>query len=369
MNSTHSQRVNTLQNYLRTDYRWQQKRLCFPWLFGAILGLFISQITCASVPSLNTQAQSQPTQETALNEPIVWQAPLGQNHPLTGRIYQVSTQQFISEEKLMDHLVGVKYVLTGESHNNPDHHLLQLRILKAIFSSGRRVAVGFEIFTSEDQPLLDRYGAAIGADPAQLLSDLKWGKRRKALWNIYQPLIHFAGISGLPLAAMDLTRREAFAVKHKGIEVLPADLVTRFKLDRPLPKLQQQILTYDLLKAHCGLLFSNDFESLLLAQRTRDATMAERMERADVGDGVLLISGYGHVRGDRGVPYLLGEKRQQGELVNVLFASVKDELLQANDYATWFGSQELPFDYVWFTPRVNDEDPCDKLKRIYGKKS
>jgi hypothetical protein len=22
----------------------------------------------------------------------------------------------------------------------------------------------------------------------------------------------------------------------------------------------------------------------------------------------------------------------------------------------------LPFDYVWFTPRVDDEDPCEKFK-------
>ena len=28
-------------------------------------------------------------------------------------------------------------------------------------------------------------------------------------------------------------------------------------------------------------------------------------------------------------------------------------------YAARFGVEALPFDYVWFTPRVDDLDPCE----------
>jgi hypothetical protein len=33
------------------------------------------------------------------------------------------------------------------------------------------------------------------------------------------------------------------------------------------------------------------------------------------------------------------------------------------DYAARFDGA-LPFDYVWFTPRVDDADPCEKLKTL-----
>ena len=81
----------------------------------------------------------------------------------------------------------------------------------------------------------------------------------------------------------------------------------------------------------------------------------------------MLLAGYGHARGDRGVPYLLDTLRARGDLVSILFASVRDELQRPQDYRQWFGSDRLPFDYVWFTPRADDEDPCDRLKRIYRK--
>jgi hypothetical protein len=32
------------------------------------------------------------------------------------------------------------------------------------------------------------------------------------------------------------------------------------------------------------------------------------------------------------------------------------------DYAARFDGT-LPFDYVWFTPRADDTDPCEKFKK------
>jgi len=73
-----------------------------------------------------------------LDRPIVWKAPIGQDHPLSGRIWDVTSARYIDERSLLDRLVDVRFVVTGESHNNPDHHQLQLRILKAMFGKGQR---------------------------------------------------------------------------------------------------------------------------------------------------------------------------------------------------------------------------------------
>jgi uncharacterized iron-regulated protein len=298
---------------------------------------------------------------------IVWQSPIGRDHPLSGRIWRVDSQGFVNEHELLDHLVRVPLVVAGESHINPDHHQLQMRILGAMFGNGRRISLGMEIFDSDDQATLDGLAGHAEPDLNALIARFGRTRRHRAIWEQYQPLIRFAIGSGLPLVAMDISRREATAVKRHGTDALSTDLIARFALDQPLPAIQQARLEQDLLLAHCGLLFSQNLSALTLTQRVRDATMANRLEAANQGYGTLLLAGYGHARGDRAVPYLLRARRQRGELVSILFASVKKELTEPIDYRTWFGSGRIPFDYVWFTPRVDDEDPCDRLRRIYGK--
>jgi hypothetical protein len=46
----------------------------------------------------------------------------------------------------------------------------------------------------------------------------------------------------------------------------------------------------------------------------------------------------------------------------VAFLEVSDRLREAPAYGSFYGGR-LPFDYVWFTPRLDDDDPCEKFKR------
>ena len=41
---------------------------------------------------------------------------------------------------------------------------------------------------------------------------------------------------------------------------------------------------------------------------------------------------------------------------------VRDEWTQPSQYAAAYGGT-LPFDWVWFTPRVSDNDPCASFRR------
>src|SRR5690348_2390749 len=74
-----------------------------------------------------------------------WKSPLGRDHPLTGRIWDVSSTRFINRETLVNRLAGADFVLLGERHDNPDHHLLQAEVLRSLIAVGRRPAVGFEM--------------------------------------------------------------------------------------------------------------------------------------------------------------------------------------------------------------------------------
>jgi uncharacterized iron-regulated protein len=97
-------------------------------------------------------------------------------------------------------------------------------------------------------------------------------------------------------------------------------------------------------------------------QRARDAQMAEAMLNAPGGDGAVLIAGAGHVRNDRGVPAYLRQIVPDARPVSVAFLEVDPKRPDVESYVTRFEGR-LPFDYVWFTPAVDDEDPCEKFRK------
>ena len=59
-----------------------------------------------------------------------WKAPLAQEHPLVGKIYQSNAET--SLQSLVDLMADNRYVLIGEKHDNIDHHQLELYLLKLL---------------------------------------------------------------------------------------------------------------------------------------------------------------------------------------------------------------------------------------------
>jgi uncharacterized iron-regulated protein len=54
---------------------------------------------------------------------IDWESPAERAHPLVGRIWDVKAGAFIGEDVLVARLVASRFVLLGERHDNPDHHV------------------------------------------------------------------------------------------------------------------------------------------------------------------------------------------------------------------------------------------------------
>src|SRR3546814_19267098 len=79
---------------------------------------------------------------------------------------------------------------------------------------------------------------------------------------------------------------------------------------------------------------------------------------ADGAEGAVLIAGSGHVREDRAVPWHLGG-RGGGDALTLALVEVAAGSLAARDYAAF---DRTLFDFVWFTPRVDEDDPCEPLR-------
>ena len=50
------------------------------------------------------------------------------------------------------------------------------------------------------------------------------------------------------------------------------------------------------------------------------------------------------------------------QVISISFVEVDQQKTEPQSYALSYPNGRLPFDYVWFTPRVDDEDPCEKFK-------
>jgi len=286
-----------------------------------------------------------------------WQAALGRDHPLTGRIWDVARMRFIEPRRLTRQLARARFVLLGEKHDNPDHHRLQAWLLRALIDAGRRPVVAFEMFETTDAPSIARYLAAAPKDAAGLGDAVGWRNSGWPPWDLYAPIAQTALDARLPIVAANVPAGTARALAREGLRGVSFDVAARLGIDAPLSPQARAAMMAEIREAHCGRIGEPALERMVLAQRARDAQMAASLAAEDRGDGGVLITGAGHARKDLGVPVELAERAPGTMVAAVAFLEVRDGLVDAAAYGERFGAS-LPFDHVWFTPRVDDGNPC-----------
>lgn len=285
---------------------------------------------------------------------------LGYDHPLTGRVWDVANARFVTMDTLATAVSAARFALLGERHDQPEHHQFQAWLLRRMIEAGRRPAVAFEMLDTTQAPALARHLAATPRDAAGLGDAVGWRTSGWPAWSLYQPIAEAALAAGLPIVAANLPPSVARAVARGDLAALEPALVRRHALDRPAP--MQSEIEDEIRAAHCGVLGDPLVSGMVTAQRARDAEMAGRLVGGQ-RDGAVLIAGAGHVRTDRGVPHALGTLAPDARVVSVAFVEVADGWTAPADYATRFGTARLPFDYVWFTARADNVDPCARVRQ------
>jgi uncharacterized iron-regulated protein len=313
---------------------------------------------CASSPSGAPDGRTTRAAESA----HAWQSRLDRDHPLVGRIWDVAGERFVAEAELLGRLAAARLVLLGEQHDNPDHHALQARVIEALVARGRRPALVFEMLDVSMQLAIDRVRAERPDDVDAIGAAVAWEKSGWPAWALYRPVFAAAVRAGLPIIAAGLGREQSMALARKGPTALDPELAGRFGLAQPLAPELHAALRAEMRDAHCGLLPESMLDAMVLVQRARDARLAERMHAAATADGAVLIAGNGHVRKDRGVPAALDRAfGQQG--VALALHEVHPEAQSPQDHARAWDSTRMPFDQVWFTPRISDADHCAELRK------
>jgi uncharacterized iron-regulated protein len=207
-------------------------------------------------------------------------------------------------DELFEDLQGVRVVYLGEIHTIARHHAFQEAVLKGLAARKPKLALGMEMFTRDQQPVLDRWQKSTD-DVSALFRDL--GEDRWTNLNDYREVLLAARKLHIPIIGLNASGLVVHKVARKGLEgltpeergSLPPDLKERINpLNERLLKLRLRVH-----KAFQGM----GLDRIVLAQAVRDETMAQGivtfLKSAEGKDRTMIvITGNGHVNYGFGIP-------------------------------------------------------------------
>lgn len=283
--------------------------------------------------------------------------PYGSQHPLAGKIWDVSAGRFVESDEVIERATESKFVLLGEIHDNQEHHRIQAMILDALVKNGRKPALVMEQFDLEQQKQVNSIVQGTGSRTDKL-RELSALMRQSWNWPLYQKLVSAALKEKLPLIAANMSREAVREVARNGYEVLGTGEEARLAIDRTWTPERDRQLAQEIANGHCGKVADHMVQVITKSQRARDAVMADKMLLAR-RSGAVGIVGRGHAREDLGVPLYLAARAPEEKILSVGMVEVY-EPVDPNAYA--YSSVGQHHDYLWFTPRpARNSNPCDSI--------
>lgn len=284
---------------------------------------------------LLTACQSQPV----LAPVPAWQSPEGRGHADLGQIIDLHSGARLTPEQLVAHLAKAPRVLVGEQHDNPDHHALQLWLLRALEARRGQGSLLLEMLANSQQPQVEDVKQQLreGLQIADLPKALEWSNGWP--WALYGPIVRHALVQDYPLRAANLDRAEIMTIYRKQ-PLLRGEASTAAAVQEPLLAQIRQ--------SHCDKLPISQLPAMLAVQQQRDRRMAEQLLKAP--QPAMLFAGAFHVRRDLGVPLHLSDLGEP-DGTQVLILSEVGKPVTAEQA-----------DYVWYTAALPPEDHCARFR-------
>lgn len=266
-----------------------------------------------------------------------------------------STGEVLSAGQLAERLRDTRLLLIGETHTSADFHRVQLRVIRALQESGRKVMIGLEMFPYTEQRSLDHWRDGLLTE-AGFLTLARWYEFWGYHWNYYRDIFLYARDNRIPMYGVNTPREVVTAVRQKGIDNLS-------ERDRQYVPPRIDVDSADHL-AFFKASFDDDnpmhgnmpeamLKSMQAAQATWDASMgynSVKVLNASPKDSILVVLvGSGHVA------YGVGIERQarqwfDGKITTLIPVPVLD-----SDEQPVTGVKASYANFVWGIPYERDE--------------
>lgn len=212
----------------------------------------------------------------------------------------------LTDAQLGARLKGAAFVLVGEAHDNLCDHAAEARVARVMGANGP-FALGLEMVTFDQQPVLDRYDAG-DLDLRTLPAALDWKTTWGFDFDAYAPIFQAARTARAPVVGLNAPARWVHEVRDKGLEGLPlAERLSVTPLLLPPPSAQEEMLrtAFDehLRAGRTSGPPEGAWQRFLRVQSFWDSEMAWRAARAAevLHVPVLVLAGVGHVEHGWGI--------------------------------------------------------------------
>lgn len=249
-------------------------------------------------------------------------------------------------------------LVLGEAHDNPHHHKLRAKIV-----AGKAKSIVMEHLRADQQAGVDAFNDfnARAARPANL-QDFKtkvdWANGG---WDKYplDPLLTAVVRARVPVYAGDPPRDTIRKIAKEGLGVLKPEDEKRLALDQPLGPKLDAVSAEEIEGSHCGMLPNTAIPKMALAQRYRDAYLADATLKAAADHGqAVLLTGNNHARTDRGVPWYIRARAPEKRVVSVVLVEVEEGKTDPEAYVPRDPDGRPAADFLVFTPKAERGDPC-----------
>jgi uncharacterized iron-regulated protein len=148
-----------------------------------------------------------------ISAPSSWAGQDNVNH----RLYDLNQKKELLMSEVLANLKKNRIVLVGEHHNNRQHHMAQLAVIRALKEAGLQVAVGLEMFRNESQPALDQWiSGEIDAERFEKIYYDNWNFP----WQAYRKIFEYARNHKIPMIGLNVPREITRQVSRNGFKSL-----------------------------------------------------------------------------------------------------------------------------------------------------
>lgn len=207
----------------------------------------------------------------------------------------------------LDDMATTRIIYLGEHHTISRHHKFQLEIMKGLVERGLDIAIGMEMFSIEQQGVLNEW-----LQSASHLDELivKLGKERWNNLNDYAEIMYFARQVKSPIICLNAPDALVRKVAKEGLEGLDESQLQTVPKDVNEINPQYERLLRLKLRVHKSFQ-EKKLDRIILAQAVRDSVMAgaavDFLKSVDgAGKTMVIIAGAGHLNYGFGIPEKVG---------------------------------------------------------------
>jgi uncharacterized iron-regulated protein len=221
----------------------------------------------------------------------------------TGQIINMETGETVAFDELIDQLEKKDLVFIGETHDNPEHHLIQVQLLQALMARhDLPLTVAVEFFQAYQQEVLDQYMKG-SITEEMFLKGVGWRKAWGFDYHFYRPLIVMTKQRGGQILAINAPRDITRKVARFGLSGLEPKEREELAVDIDLTDESHRAYVWEAYKKHPHINLKS-FDFFYQAQCVWEDTMAENIGKSLIKGKrkMVVFTGNGHIIKKFGIP-------------------------------------------------------------------